>query len=229
MGWRCFFFPRTPRGVRLEFYSLGFSSLYFNPRTPCVVRPRERSKSITRFTFQSTHPVWGATKNIVIVFHATEISIHAPRVGCDYPVSRSQASDLIFQSTHPVWGATAQTLRVRVRNNISIHAPRVGCDRPAAAGQGTGRYFNPRTPCGVRLLLSGAGANSFPFQSTHPVWGATLLCCVALRIQQAFQSTHPVWGATRLKPIYTWPGRFQSTHPVWGATWPSWQNAATYG
>ena len=195
MGWRCFFFPRTPRGVRLEFYSLGFSSLYFNPRTPCVVRPRERSKSITRFTFQSTHPVWGATKNIVIVFHATEISIppslvgcalhgivgaiswkhisiHAPRVGCDK--LRGLSYNKCHISIHaPRVGCDQGGAVMLDKQLISIHAPRVGCDVKYRVVFSPSGHFNPRTPCGVRLHTLQSSIPSSRFQSTHPVWGAT--------------------------------------------------------
>ena len=58
-----------------------------------------------------------------------------------------------------------------------------------------GKYFNPRSPCGERLPRSFRIAVPFQFQSTLPVWGATIL----LRLKFAvflFQSTLPVWGAT---------------------------------
>ena len=61
----------------------------------------------------------------------TDISIHAPRAGCDQ-----------------VRG------RVRHRPAISIHAPRAGCDTAAEMQAIWDKnYFNPRTPCGVRLHL----------------------------------------------------------------------------
>ena len=34
-------------------------------------------------TFQSTHPVWGATHGVALFQFGDQISIHAPRVGCD--------------------------------------------------------------------------------------------------------------------------------------------------
>ena len=34
---------------------------------------------------------------------------------------------------------------------ISIHAPRAGCDELIYKAVKTLEYFNPRTPCGVRL------------------------------------------------------------------------------
>ena len=56
------------------------------------------------------------------------------------------------------------------------------------------------------------------FQSTLPVWGATLLRNYILQETQ-FQSTLPVWGATARYTIGSAPDeRFQSTLPVWGAT-----------
>ena len=59
-----------------------------------------------------------------------------------------------IQSTHPVRGATA-------------HAAGMDLRKP---------NFNPRTPCGVRLLSNiGDGAIKL-FQSTHPVRGATWRC-----------------------------------------------------
>ena len=51
-------------------------------------------------------PRAGSDKNIVIVFHATEISIHAPRAGSDISQTSPQAIPRLFQSTLPVRGAT---------------------------------------------------------------------------------------------------------------------------
>ena len=81
--------------------------LYFNPRTPGRVRHVEK----------------------IIVDNERVISIHAPRVGCDYPYLR----------------------RFGERISISIHAPRVGCDATYATQNPLSlNYFNPRTPGRVR-------------------------------------------------------------------------------
>ena len=102
--------------------------------------------------FQSTLPVWGATRDERLdaavvrdfnprspcgerqrracVFHAVSIiSIHAPRVGSDSNPTAMTAERAEFQSTLPVWGAT----------------------------------FMPATSAAAAL-----------FQSTLPVWGATI-------------------------------------------------------
>ena len=55
--------------------------------------------------FQSTRPVWGATQYNHPELHEHFISIHAPRVGRDYDLTKREIID-----------------------DISIHAPRVGRD-----------------------------------------------------------------------------------------------------
>ena len=55
----------------------------FNSRTPCGVRRSAVHPSRLQCKFQFTHPVRGATKRFIIVRKSTEVSIHAPRAGCD--------------------------------------------------------------------------------------------------------------------------------------------------
>ena len=81
---------------------------------------------------------------------------------------------VLFQSTHPVWGATSIL--------------------PDWASPS--RYFNPRTPCGVRPPMVMCWSRLVEFQSTHPVWGATRGPPKGSESGIQFQSTHPVWGAT---------------------------------
>ena len=86
---------------------------------------------------------------------------------------------------------------------ISIHAPRVGSDRGHDLHKVRHRAF----------------------QSTLPVWGATLETGSSL-VCDIFQSTLPVWGATYQQGIERFWSRFQSTLPVWGATrlvWEHWK------
>ena len=100
--------------------------------------------------------------------------------------------------------------------------------------------FNPRSPCGERRRAYKAHRTVNRFQSTLPVWGATLAwshwkefmgisihaprvgsdiwAATAIRLMSKFQSTLPVWGATHFaKNSHVWQ-KFQSTLPVWGAT-----------
>ena len=101
------------------------------------------------------------------------ISIHAPHVGCDDMLTASWQAErdfnprtpcgvrpdsvtydlaaYAFQSTHPMWGATSWFIVIKFVNaSISIHAPHVGCDNSRKAERERLKYFNPRTPCGVR-------------------------------------------------------------------------------
>ena len=170
--------------------------------------------------FQSTLPVWGATVAAgPLVVHRT-ISIHAPRVGSDCPPRwctwpappnfnpRSPCGERLpfalrvfstassFQSTLPVWGATGRGWRGRCDTRISIHAPRVGSDLRRRRSRRGRRDFNPRSPCGERLLALLLTIDGVEFQSTLPVWGATVTGDPGTQAAVEFQSTLPVWGAT---------------------------------
>ena len=148
----CDFNPRTPCGVRRLFLGLVPGVFDFNPRTPCGVRPRIIGSLLQDFKFQSTHPVRGATVNPLHPIDViVQISIHAPRAGCDglrsghqytywhfnprtpcgvRPLKHlSSSGKSQFQSTHPVRGATRDNTTPTTPPTISIHAPRAGCDQ----------------------------------------------------------------------------------------------------
>ena len=125
---------------------------------------------------------------------AEKISIHAPLAGCDSS-AWLQAAD----------------------GRISIHAPLAGCDRCGRLRSWWWANFNPRTPCGVRLLSVNRSARRCAFQSTHPLRGATSRSSPT-GCRCPFQSTHPLRGATLLQNIILKYNRFQSTHPLRGAT-----------
>ena len=154
----------------------GYAANNFNPRTPCGVRPRQNMDSRTVVTFQSTHPLRGATCAAGLTQAALAISIHAPLAGCDTSLALTLAVRMAFQSTHPLRGATLTTSVQMVRQRfqsthplrgatygcgpeadwlqISIHAPLAGCDRSTSRRTHSPRNFNPRTPCGVRPIQS---------------------------------------------------------------------------
>ena len=46
--------------------------------------------------------------NVIRIKPYQDISIHAPRVGCDQKKYADAVGQVKFQSTHPVWGATAE-------------------------------------------------------------------------------------------------------------------------
>ena len=95
--------PRVGRDVNL-FAPLPVRES-FNPRAPCGARLSRLATWQARTLFQSTRPVWGATRHGKIRRRFLHVSIHAPRVGRDYTAPRV----------------------VHVAD-VSIHAPRVGRD-----------------------------------------------------------------------------------------------------
>ena len=102
-----YFNPRSPCGERLCAFVAAVLAAHFNPRSPCGERPAVLFQIIQLLLFQSTLPVWGATRDWM----------------------KQSLFDMIFQSTLPVWGATAVSAAFWDAHGISIHAPRVGSDR----------------------------------------------------------------------------------------------------
>ena len=191
---------------------------HFNPRAPCGVRLQRYVQCRRRNRFQSTHPVRGATalrlSSPLLCPHFNprtpcgvrlgiellnlcdiNISIHAPRAGCDL-----------------------SELRKHIEHHISIHAPRAGCDlsfdtvpssssdfnprtpcgvrRTHPARGSCGCYFNPRTPCGVRLEHCFAHCIGGVISIHAPRAGCDGSATVLISLRFLFQSTHPVRGAT---------------------------------
>ena len=148
------------------------------------------------------------------------ISIHAPLAGCDYILTN-------FNTTI----------------EISIHAPLAGCDQVVIIYIKICVHFNPRTPCGVRLVtshdvfdvaaisihapLAGCDAQHDGRDDAHDHFNPRTPCGV--RRERAvekvargkFQSTHPLRGATTTNSKNAHERQFQSTHPLRGATQPN--------
>ena len=78
--------------------------------------------------------------------------------------------------------------------HISTHAPRAGSD-PTSPGPGWTSHFNPRSPCGERLVHAAAAA-SLVLISTHaPRAGSDPNAREMIEVIR-FQPTLPVRGAT---------------------------------
>jgi hypothetical protein len=103
------------------------------------------------------------------------VSIHAPRVGSDWAAGCWPMRGLPFQSTLPVWGATQWTQARVIRPPVSIHAPRVGSDGRLGAGKSLLAAVSIHAPrVGSDWAAGCWPTRGSPFQSTLPVWGATL-------------------------------------------------------
>ena len=110
---------------------------------------------------------------------------------------------------------------VDCRQNISIHAPRVGRDARFLTVSASTMAFQSTRPVWGATLCQRKSITLLLFQSTRPVWGATGECCQRICIFVRFQSTRPVWGATLYLTVTGLAAhKFQSTRPVWGATYP---------
>ncbi len=104
------------------------------------------------YAFQSTLPMRGATSDVPHPVVKNFISIHAPHAGSDV-------------RTRLQWPVPA----------ISIHAPHAGSDSQWNLPSLHLWNFNPRSPCGERLVAFEASSICLRFQSTLPMRGATIL------------------------------------------------------
>ena len=116
--------------------------------------------------FQSTHPGWGATKNFGFSKVQKEVSIHAPRVGCDLFHGLSMVICHLFQSTHPGWGATEKPKRVEWAGVFQSTHPGWGATSVWSFAPCLLTCFNPRTPGGVRHTTASL-RNAYAIVSIH--------------------------------------------------------------
>ena len=124
--------------------------LGFNPRTPCGVRQFIKNNAKLHSSFQSTHSLRSATNPHLQPQTRRRVSIHALLAECDL--------SLVDESQ---------------KLSVSIHALLAECDFPRNLPSPHSRSFNPRTPCGVRLLCLCYGPPTCRFQSTHSLRSAT--------------------------------------------------------
>ena len=147
------FNSRTPGGVRpyLDYLQMG-THLRFNSRTPGGVRLICRISLLRpKWSFNSRTPGGVRHRSDSTRHHHQDVSIHAPREGCDLIPAVNDWLVKWFQFTHPGRGATS--------------ASRTSSPTPTG--------FNSRTPGGVRLVECGVSYKSITFQFTHPGRGAT--------------------------------------------------------
>ena len=123
---------------------------YFNPHAPCGARLVLFREQINGGLFQSTRPVWGATRIRLDTLACLYISIHTPRVGRDRACGHSRSCARDFNPRAP------------------RGARRASADQTRAAGN-----FNPRAPRGARRIPACGKKHRSIFQSTRPAWGAT--------------------------------------------------------
>ena len=149
--WECDFYPRSPRGERLDGLGQVPFDAVFLSTLPARGATEQRGAVVEDFQqFLSTLPARGATVRPFTWDIQPMISIHAPREGSDpEPPGGYERPGHFYprspRGERPAWQSPADALLW-----ISIHAPREGSDggqRPAGPGR---RDFYPRSPRGER-------------------------------------------------------------------------------
>ncbi len=206
----------------------------FNPRTPCGVRPLPFWKPYAPLRFQSTHSLRSATKPDSYRLSDIPVSIHAllaecdgkngrtlrrmfgfnPRTPCGVRPGLVDIEQMVkeFQSTHSLRSATSDFIGQLFPFWVSIHALLAECDPQFAIIANFFSCFNPRTPCGVRLIQVCFQHGMDLFQSTHSLRSATRVS-IDSNDYPAFQSTHSLRSATD-DPHHYSPGTLVSIHAL---------------
>ena len=232
--------PRA--GCDLFNHQLGQLLISFNSRTPCGVRLCIYNIPASTCMFQFTHPVRGATLRRSSArraesgfnsrtpcgvrrgeerkgFGVVQVSIHAPRAGCDTISLLRSPVRQEFQFTHPVRGATIQRYDSPSSPGlVSIHAPRAGCDNKlrACLRRAYVSIHAPRAGC------DNVKEDSTKLEVSVSIHAPRAGCDIRDRIYElqptGFNSRTPC-GVRPLvydgSTLATW---FQFTHPVRGAT-----------
>ena len=124
----------------------------FNPRSPCGERLRVALVVKCGRVISIHAPRVGSDELQELEITQWDISIHAPRVGSDVLADEENNTEIIISIHAPRVGSDGLGKPYSSARVISIHAPRVGSDSTTVI---------------VPIL-------NFLFQSTLPVWGATV-------------------------------------------------------
>ena len=235
------FNPRAPCGARPAAHRRDLSRDRFQPTRPLRgATPLWRIARIA-MPFQPTRPLRGATDVGFCHVGLNRISTHAPLAGrdCRAPPRGSPASayfnprapcgarlpfpsawqrTLPFQPTRPLRGATCVELAVAEQMIFQPTRPLRGATTRTVHVDRDQDYFNPRAPCGARLLPCRASRTLQTFQPTRPLRGATTAeqqYCIA---QGHFNPRAPCGARHCATSCVSARGEFQPTRPLRGAT-----------
>ena len=115
-------------------------------------------------------------------------------------------------------GATQRLNNICIVDSISIHAPHAGSDSDSYQTNRPGGDFNPRSPCGERLLSLLFYWEGMKFKSTLPMRGATPLPHRELRRERISIHAPHAGSDYRQRQCRRTENQFQSTLPMRGAT-----------
>ena len=140
--------PRVGRDR--DFYAINFTFFYFNPRAPCGARQRQPRKARLPREFQSTRPVWGATRIYALISSLCSFQSTRPVWGATIRLLPAVTALSTFQSTRPVWGATNDIRSPDAPQVFQSTRPVWGATASPAVYSLPMVHFNPRAPCGAR-------------------------------------------------------------------------------
>ena len=149
---------------------------YFNPRAPCGAR-RVPVRSAPAVQYFNPRAPCGARRLETSAFPL--MRYFNPRAPCGARHVSHEYGGNAQNDFNPRAPCGARPFLATLQapgKRISIHAPRVGRD----------------TSAGLQSV------RGLEFQSTRPVWGATLPFST-IPFNSSFQSTRPVWGATKAR------------------------------
>ena len=169
--------------------------LYFTTRAPRMGSDCFSTTRRLRRACFNLHSRMGSDVFAVFLPHYARISIHTPRMGSDRPELISSAVSC-----------------------ISIHTPRMGSDIYGIHTAHSCENFNPHSPYGERHRRARHNLMQGPFQSTLPVWGATLSHLKLILLSSHFNPHSPYGERQASVDFLKYARVFQSTLPVWGAT-----------
>ena len=149
------FNPRAPCGARHNWYGkIGVAEQDFNPRAPCGARPVGSLGGMGYAYFNPRAPCGARPVTFSIVLPPIVISIHAPLAGRDRFRCAIAANLTKFQSTRPLRGATLPAyINLIAEHTFQSTRPLRGATGTRLPPRYSGRYFNPRAPCGARPRL----------------------------------------------------------------------------
>ena len=144
------FYPRPPRGGRRVSGLVGASPTYFYPRPPRGGRQLARRLQGVQQGFLSTPSARRATGDVDRVEATIDISIHALREEGDHWIVGTTVTNTKFLSTPSARRATRLFDGLSEPFYISIHALREEGDVPGTDLPATQDHFYPRPPRGGR-------------------------------------------------------------------------------
>ena len=122
---------------------------------------------------------------------SNNVSIHAPREGCDASNLQSQSMQYCFNSRTPGGVRHIITYGSGIIGHVSIHAPREGCDRAQPLNTAAFVSFNSRTPGGVRPPMCCPSCVMNCFNSRTPGGVRLLGFCLTKFLPMSFNSRTP--------------------------------------